>query len=167
VRDRNTRAFVVPSARAAWKSFQDGNFKQAFEHYKAACSEDPDNGYLYDRFAYSLFSQRRYEAALEKAKRATALLKDEPEPWFTQGMIEARLGRPSDAVKDLDRADSLGKPKHLCELQRAYAHVYSDPKDLARARQCVEHAIKLAPRDRFLDKFASEVTAFKNRWLRD
>lgn len=167
VRDRNTRAFVVPSARAAWKSFQDGNIDQAFEHYEAACSEDPDNGYLYDRFAYALFSQRRYDAALEKAKRATVLLTDEPEPWFTQGMVKARLGRASDAVKDLDRAESLGKPKHLCELQRAYAYVYSDRKDLESARECVERALRLAPRDRFLDKFASEATAFKNRWLRD
>ena len=82
-------------------------------------------------------------------------------------MIEARLGTSRDAIKDLDRAESLGKPKHLCELQRAYAHVYSDPKDLESARQCVERALRLAPRDRFLDRFASEATAFKNRWLRD
>ncbi len=167
VRDRNTRAYVVPSARAAWKSFQDGNIDQAFEHYAAACTEDPDNGYLYDRFAYALFSQRRYPEALEKAKRATVLLAEEPEAWFTRGMIEARLGRAPDAIKDLDRAESLGKPRHLCELQRAYAYVYSDPKDVESARKCVEHALKLAPRDRFLDRFASEATAFKNRWLRD
>ena len=82
-------------------------------------------------------------------------------------MIEARLGRAVEAIKDLDRADLLEKPKHLCELQRAYAHVYSDPKDLESARRCVEHALRLAPKDRFLDRFASEATAFKNRWLRD
>lgn len=167
VRDRNTRAFVVPSARAAWKSFQDGNIEQAFEHYEAACAEDPDNGYLYDRFAYALFSQRRYAAALEKAKRATVLLSDEPEPWFTRGMIETRLSLTSDASQNLNRAESLGKPKHLCELQRAYAYVYSNPKDLESARKCVEHALRLVPKDRFLDRFASEATAFKNRWLRD
>lgn len=167
VRDRNTRAFVVPSARAAWKSYQDGNFEQAFEHYEVACTEDPDNGYLYDRFAYALFSQRRYESALAKAKRATVLISDEPGSWFTKGMIEARLSLSGDALQDLDRAEALGKPKHLCELQRAYAYVYSDSKDLESARQCIEHALKLAPRDRFLDRFASEATAFKNRWLRD
>lgn len=167
VRDRNTLAFAVPSARAAWKSFQDGNIDQAFEHYEAACSEDPGNGYLYDRFAYALFSQRRYEAALDKAKRATTLLPEEPEPWFTQGMIEARLGRVDDAIKNLERAKLLKKPKHLCDLQLAYAYVYSDPKDIESARECIERAIKFAPKDRFLDRFASESTAFKNRWLRD
>ena len=167
VRDRHTRAFLVPSARAAWKSYQDGNIDQAFQHYEAACSEDPDNGYLYDRFAYALFSQRQFEPALDKAKRATALLADEAEPWFTQGMIRARLGHGGEALKDLDRAKTLGKPEHLCELQRAYAYVYSDPKDLERARRSVERSLKLAPKDRFLDKFASEAKAFENRWLRD
>lgn len=167
VRDRNMRAFAVPSARAAWKSFQDGNFPQAFMHYEAACTEDPDNGYLYDRFAYALFSQRKYEPALEKAKRATMLLSEEPEPWFTQGMIHARLGRAGDALRDLEHAQLFGKPKHLCDLQRAYAHVYTEPKDIEGARTCIERALKLAPKDRFLDKFASEATAFQNRWLRD
>lgn len=167
VRDRNTRAFVVPSARAAWKSFQDGNIDEAFEHYKAACIEDPDNGYLYDRFAYALFSQRRYLPALEKAKRATQLLADEPEVWFTKGMIEARLGNSVQALRDLNHAESLNKPKHLCELQKAYAYVYSDPKDLSNARKCIDLALKIAPKDRFLDKFSSEAAAFRYRWLRD
>lgn len=167
VRDRNTRAFVVPSARAAWKSFQDGNIEQAFERYEAACTEDPDNGYLYDRFAYGLFSVKQYDNALEKANRATMLIANEPEPWFTKGMIEARLSRVDDAIQDLNRAESLGKPTHLCELQRAYAYAYSVPKNLERARECIERALKLAPRDRFLAKLSFEVTAFKNRWLRD
>lgn len=167
VRDRNTRAFVVPSARAAWRSFQDGDIKQAIEHYEVACIEDPDNGYLYDRFAYTLFSQRYYDRALEKAKRATALLSDEPEAWFTRGMIEARLGYSGDAVQNLNHAEKLGKAKHLCELQRAYAYVYSEPKDIENARQSIEYALKQAPRDRFLSRFVSEATAFKNRWLNE
>lgn len=167
VRDRNTRAFVVPSARAAWQSFQDGNYEQAFDHYEAACIEDSDNGYLYDRYAYALFSQRQYLLALEKAKRAVLLLVDEPEAWFTKGMIEARLGEIIPALKDLNHAESLEKPKHLCELQKAYAYVFTAPKDLQNARHCIELALKIAPKDRFLGKFASEASAFKNRWLRD
>ncbi len=165
VRDRNTRAFRVPSARAAWKSFTDGEPEQAFEHYETAVMEDPSNGFLYDRYAYSLFTKRRYEQALEQSKRATQLQPKEPEVLFTRGMIEGRLGMRSEALDHLEAAVICGKPMHLCELQKAYAHVYASPQDMGEARASLDRALKNAPKDRFLDRFISEATAFQRRWF--
>jgi archaellum biogenesis ATPase FlaH len=165
VYDRNVRAFRVPAARAAWKSFTENRFDAALDYYEIAALEDPDNGWLFDRFAYTLMKMRRWDAALEKAGKAVLLLPTDPEVFFTKGMIQSRRGAVEDAVRDLDRAGVLGKPKHLCEMQKAYAYVYSTPSDLAEARACLDQARRAAPKDKFLSRFVDEATRFERRWL--
>ena len=165
VYDRNVRAFRVPAARAAWKSFTENRFDAALDYYEIAALEDPENGWLFDRFAYTLMKMRRWDAALEKAGKAVLLLPTDPEVFFTKGMIQSRRGAVEDAVRDLDRAVVLGKPKHLCEMQKAYAYVYSTPSDLAEARACLDQARRAAPKDKFLSRFVDEATRFERRWL--
>lgn len=165
VYDRNVRAFRVPAARAAWKSFTENKFDAALDYYEIAALEDPENGWLFDRFAYTLMKMRRWEAALEKAGKAVLLLPTDPEVFFTKGMIESRRGAVEAAVRDLDRAAVLGKPKHLCEMQKAYAYVYSTPSNLSEARVCLDQARRAAPKDKFLSRFVDEATRFERRWL--
>jgi tetratricopeptide (TPR) repeat protein len=165
VYDRNVRAFRVPAARAAWKSFTENKFDVALDYYEIAALEDPENGWLFDRFAYTLMKMRRWEAALEKAGKAVLLLPTDPEVFFTKGMIESRRGAVEAAVRDLDRAAVLGKPKHLCEMQKAYAYVYSTPSNLTEARVCLDQARRAAPKDKFLSRFVDEATRFERRWL--
>lgn len=165
VYDRNVRAFRVPAARAAWKSFTENRFDAALDYYEIAALEDPENGWLFDRFAYTLMKMRRWDAALEKAGKAVLLLPTDPEVFFTKGMIQSRRGAVEDAVRDLDRAVVLGKPKHLCEMQKAYAYVYSTPSNLAEARACLDQARRAAPKDKFLSRFVDEATRFERRWL--
>ncbi len=165
VYDRNVRAFRVPAARAAWKSFTENKFDAALDYYEIAALEDPENGWLFDRFAYTLMKMRRWDAALEKAGKAVLLLPTDSEVFFTKGMIESRRGAVEAAVRDLDRAAVLGKPKHLCEMQKAYAYVYSTPSNLAAARDCLDQARRAAPKDKFLSRFVDEATRFERRWL--
>lgn len=165
VYDRNVRAFRVPAARAAWKSFSENRLDAALDYYEIAALEDPENGWLFDRFAYTLMKMRRWDAALEKAGKAVLLLPTDPEVLFTKGMIESRQGAVEDAVRDLDRAAVLGKPKHLCEMQKAYAYVYSSPSNLTEARACLDQARRAAPKDKFLSRFVDEATRFERRWL--
>lgn len=165
VYDRNVRAFRVPAARAAWKSFTENRFDAALDYYEIAALEDPDNGWLFDRFAYTLMKMKRWDAALEKAAKAVLLLPTDPEVFFTKGMIESRRGAVEDAVRDLDRAVVLGKPKHLSEMQKAYAYVYSTPSNLPEARVCLDQARRAAPKDKFLSRFVDEATRFERRWL--
>ena len=165
VYDRNMKAFRVPSARAAWKFFIDGNKDRALEHYETATLEDSDNGWLFDRYAYTLFTLKRYDEAHLNSKRATALLPNDPEAWFTRGIIEGRLALTFEALDSLDAAESFGKPKHLCELQKAYAQVYASPSQLNEARTHLDIALKKAPKDKFLDRFLNETTRFQRRWF--
>jgi archaellum biogenesis ATPase FlaH len=165
VYDRNVRAFRVPAARAAWKSFTENRLEAALDYYEIAALADPDNGWLFDRFAYTLMKMRRLDLAFEKSRKAVQLLPTDPEAHFTAGMIASRLGSVADAVKNLDRSAELGKPRHLCELQKAYAHVYSKPANIPEARACVEQAKRSAPKDKFLSRFIDEATRFQRRWL--
>jgi tetratricopeptide (TPR) repeat protein len=91
IRDRVDRAFRHAFARAAWSAYQEGRFDDCELFYEEAAVADGTNGWLFDRYAYFLFSRYRYDEALEKAKRATQLIPADPEAWFTRGMIEARL----------------------------------------------------------------------------
>lgn len=165
VYDRNVRAFRVPAARAAWKCFSEDRLDAALDYYEIAILEDPENGWLFDRFAYTLMRMKRLEPALEQARKAVRLLPTDPEAHFTKGMIEGRMGSASDAVRDLDEAARHGKQKHLCELQKAYAHVYSKPVDLGQAKVCLEKARRSAPKDKFLSRFVDEATRFEKRWF--
>ncbi|WP_142098552.1 tetratricopeptide repeat protein [Bordetella hinzii] len=165
VHDRNVRAFRVPAARAAWKSFTEDRLDDSLGYYEVAILEDAENGWLFDRYAYTLMKVKKYELALEKSKRAVLLLPDDPEVYFTKGMIEGRIGNASNAVADLDKAAKHGKPKHLCELQKAYAYVYSSPANLTEARACLDKANRSAPKDKFLSRFIDEATRFERRWL--
>jgi archaellum biogenesis ATPase FlaH len=165
VHDRNVRAFRVPAARAAWKSFVEKRVDDSLRYYEIAVLEDVDNGWLFDRYAYTLMKLKKLAFALDNSKKAVFLLPDDPEARFTKGMIEGRIGNVSEAVGDLDMAASLGKPRHLCELQKAYAYVYSSPPDLVEARVCLDRANRSAPKDKFLSRFVDEATRFERRWM--
>lgn len=165
VYDRNVRAFRVPAARAAWKCFTEDRLDAALDYYEIAVLEDAENGWLFDRYAYTLMRMKKWDAALEQARKAVRLLPTDPEVHFTKGMIESRMGSATDAVRDLDEAARHGKPKHLCELQKAYAHVYSKPVNLSEAKACLERAQRSAPKDKFLSRFVDEATRFQKRWL--
>ncbi|EGH28969.1 hypothetical protein PSYJA_08308 [Pseudomonas syringae pv. japonica str. M301072] len=165
VSDRAIQAFRTPAARAAWKSYGEANYADACNYYETAVLEDSENGWLFDRYAYTLMRMRLLDTALEKARKATLLLPDEAEVHFTRGMIESRLGDMESAIEHLDRAEALGKPKHLCELQKTYAHINSEPQNLIAARECIERALRSAPKDRFYSRFMEEVTRLQRRSL--
>lgn len=165
VTDRNARAFRVPAARAAWKSFTEDKPAEALEYYELSLLADPENGWLYDRYAYTLMKLKRFEQALGHAKHAVALLPTDPEVKFTKGMVEARLGNAATAIADLDDAQKHGKLANLCELQKAYAYVYSKPRDIASAHECLEKARRMAPKDQFLSRFVAEANRFEKRWF--
>ncbi|PXW99175.1 hypothetical protein C7444_1013 [Sphaerotilus hippei] len=165
VKDRNFKAFRVPAARAAWKWFTDGDPVRALEYYELAELEDPENGWLFDRYAYCLMRMRRFEDAMLKASRAVQLEPSDPEVHFTKGMIHSRAGQTDESISELNLAAKHGKPKHLCEMQKAYAYVYAAKPDFATARVAVEAARRSAPKDSFQNKFLSELTRFERRWL--
>ncbi len=164
VRDRVSRAYRHPLARAAWLAFKEERWDDCESFYEMAVAADKDNGWLFDRYAYFLFTRKRFPAALERGKRATELLPDDAEVWFTRGMIEARLGLAVEAQSSLNTAEKSGKPSHLCRLQAAYAAIAAEPPRRETALRLLDEAEKTAPRaDPLVHKHLSEVDRLRKR----
>lgn len=166
VNDRVARAYRHPYARAAHSAFHEGRDDDCEAFYDLAVNADVDNGWLYDRFAFFLSSRRkaRQDEALDWAKKATKLIPDDPDAWFTRGAIESKRGEVNDAIKSLDRAAALGKHKHLCLLQQAYAYANDQPPNHAMSRAKLDAAEAAEPAgDSLLWKFRSEISALRRR----
>jgi tetratricopeptide (TPR) repeat protein len=148
VQDRISVAFRTPYARMAWQAFRDGRFDECESAYEMAVVDDPDNGPLFGRYAYALFTMRRHEDALTKANEATRLAPADAECWFTKGLIEGRLGRAAEAEPSLARATALGKAVHLCQLQLAYAFANASPPQITDAFAALVSAKQLPGTER-------------------
>ncbi|WP_413502097.1 tetratricopeptide repeat protein [Serratia proteamaculans] len=167
VYDRNIKAFRIPLAKAAWKSFTDGDKEQAIEYYEHAILEDADNCWLYERYAHSLFTMKRYPQALDIIDRALRIIQDDSDVWFTKGMIEGRLGKITPALSALEKAKGYGKPQHLCELQKAYAYVNIHPKNILEAEKCIQKSLRTMGGDKMKSKFIAELKAFQARHIKN
>jgi tetratricopeptide (TPR) repeat protein len=166
VSDRVDRAYRHALARAAWQAFQDGRLDDCELFYDEAIVADSANGWLFDRYAYFLLTQQRLEEALDKATKATQLISDDPDSWFTRGMVEARLGRTQVALTSLNWSLKNGKPLHLVRLQMAYAYLNDNPPDYARARACLDESERsVSASDAFRLKTLSEIRRVRERNL--
>lgn len=163
VHDRVSMAFRHVLARAAKVAFHNGDYEDCAFYYKQATIEDSGNGYLFDRYAYFLFFQRDYEEARENSLKSVKLLPKDPDVWFTRGMIEGRMGLLEYSLSSLQIAQDLGKPVHLCALQRAYAYINCKPPVLFKARNLIDEAEKKAPDDQYLQKLLAETKSLKHR----
>ncbi len=116
---------------------------------KTACEvsvvDDPENGLLFDRYACFLFSERRLDDAMEKARGATRLLPTDSKTWFTRGLIESRTGNAEAAERSLMRAEELGKALHLCRLQMTYGYSNAKPPRTSDAFAALTIARDSAP----------------------
>jgi tetratricopeptide (TPR) repeat protein len=149
VNDRIPQAFRHPAARMARIAAREGRPEDAHRYYEQAALSDQLNGWLFDRYAYFLYHERRdLPAAVIRSKKAVELLPDEGEPWFTKGMIEARLGERRAFEQSLSRAESLGVGKIRCSLQRAWGYTRCRPPQVELARRELEVCRSAVPKDR-------------------
>ncbi|MDZ7858808.1 ATP-binding protein [Sphaerotilus sp.] len=159
VSDRIDRAYRHAYARAANTAYREGRDEDCEAFYELALSADPDNGWLYDRYAVFLSSKypaRRAEA-LDWAKKSTHLIPNDGDAWYTRGILEAKL-RIAASIDSLDRAAANGKPKHLCLLQQARAYLAEVPPNKALARATLTASMQNEPKsgDPLLWKYRSE-----------
>ncbi|MFN9620530.1 MAG: hypothetical protein ACK55X_12555 [Synechococcaceae cyanobacterium] len=166
--DRIQRAFRHPYAKAAYRAFVEERYAECDDLYQQALREDPDNAWLYNRYAHLLVTKLyRNSDAYEASKEAVALCKDDPDIWFTHGKIQSRLGRMNEAFASLANAEICGKPKHLCHLQRCFAAIGASPPDLPRAKAEYRRAEEALPaNDPYRYKFEDELSRVKQSILR-
>jgi len=169
VTDRVHMAFRKEAAKMAKRADREGNPQEAIVWFEEAIHADPENAALFDRFAWYLMVRAPdLHRARTIAERACAIDRQDKDAHFTAGMIAARLGNIAEADRLLGLAMSLGKPPHLCALQRARARIDcvaapSPPiENLEGAKTTLEVAINLlegsvpAAGDRFRAKHLAE-----------
>lgn len=165
INDRVSHAFRKPFAKMAFQAFQDGQYKECEDYYELAVVEDPENGPLFDRYAMFLRLIGRTPDALSKSARATDLAPDDPETWFTRGILEARLGKTSAALGSLERARKLGKTSYLVEVQNAHAYLDARPPDHHNALRALNASERVTPQvgDYLLSKHKAEIRRLRRR----
>lgn len=156
ISDIDQRAYVSRYARAARKYFEEGDNTKSIEYYKLAVDDDKNNIWLLEKFANTYFILKDYSAALDVINKAAYIDQNHAEIQFTKGKILARL-KDLKSIDCLDLASKLGKPLHLCELQKAHAYLVCEIPKLAKARQSIITARNNVPKDNFYSKFMSEL----------
>lgn len=169
VTDRVHMAFRTNAAKMAKRADRDGNPQDAVVWFQQAIEDDSENAALFDRFAWYLMVRAPdLHRARTIAERACAIDRQDQDAHFTNGMIAARLGDIAEADRLLGVAVSLGKPSHLCALQRARARIDSlatitpPIENLEGAKSTISVAIDLlqdsipAIGDRFYAKHLAE-----------
>lgn len=122
VKDRIDQAFVHPLARQAKIASSKGDIISAKNFYEQAIIADPENPYLYDRFAwFSMKHLRDLDVAERLAKHAYSLAPTDKEVNFTLGMILARKGDIESSDKHLASSREYGKERYLVALQMTYS----------------------------------------------
>jgi tetratricopeptide (TPR) repeat protein len=166
VADRIQRAFRHPYAKAAYTAYIEERYTECEELYKQALTEDPDNAWLHNRYAYLLMTKfSKYNEAYGASKTAIRLCKDDPDIWFNHGMIERKLGRMNDAFTSISKAESLGKPSHLCHLQKCFAALSASPIQLPIAKAELRRAEEGRPsNDPYWNKVEDEII-YARQWL--
>lgn len=166
VSDRIDRAYRHALARAAYTAYREGRDDDCAAFYELAVSADVDNGWLYDRYAVFLASKypsRRAEA-LDWSKKATQLVSNDADAWYTRGILEGRQHLVQNALDSLDRSAALGKARHLCLMQQAHAYLNAHPPNKALARSKILAAEANEPKnDPLYWKYRSELTGLKRR----
>jgi len=165
---KDAKAFRHATAKAAYTAAADGRVDDAIMFYEEAVLVDAENQYLWDRYAYYLFMQRRLPEALHKAVRATRIAPNDPNLLFTRGMIEAKQGDVVSANRTLGIAAQKGALQHRCWLARAYAYFNSPGTDFDQVVHCLDSARSTCPQHAYQkDKHLAEVERLRARVTRE
>jgi TolB-like protein len=96
-------------------------------------------------------SQKRYEDALDAAARGIALDANDPDGYVARADVLSLVGRPADALQDVERAMQLNPyypPSYLYELGLARFGL----RQFAQAAEALERAAALNPEDHWTER---------------
>jgi tetratricopeptide (TPR) repeat protein len=143
-----------------WCFFREGNVKDAIASLDLAVDREPGKAAHYIDVGLMLFSEKRYSAALEAARRA---VKAEPLSYrahMLKGLAESRLNRLDDALTTYRKAKEL---QPAAEPWLAIAIVLSAGNREQEAEQTFQSAIQRFPKHALLaqehGKFLLRVSA--------
>ena len=146
---------------ALWKQ---GKLDEAIASYRKAIELDPEDAHAHNNLAWLLATCpeakfRDAKRAVELAKRAVELNRQEGDNWKTLGVAHYRAGSWKDAVAGLEKSMELGKGGAAYDwFFLAMAHWQLGKKAEARTRydQAVEWMGKNQPKSEELLRFRAE-----------
>jgi Flp pilus assembly protein TadD len=105
---------------------------------------DPSNARAHGNLALALLSRKKLAEAVDEGRLAAAFAPSMPEARYIYGMTLRAAGRPLEAARELERADTLkpGQVGVVAALAEAYAAAGDE-----RAAPAYEKLILLAPSD--------------------
>ena len=117
---------------------------------------------MLEKYSNTLFIYKNFSQALEKISKATNIDPNHSELQFTKGKILARIAnKTKESVKCLNLANKLGKPIHLCELQKIYAYLADG--DIENSTISLNIAKENIPNDSYYQKFHTEIVRLERK----
>ena len=120
-------------------------YAQALEQLEALMAASPDDGRLEFQAAQCLEGGRKYPEAVEMYSKATAHAPDQADAYVRlAGLLRARLAKPAEADKVLDRLVEHNPGSFRAYLERGKQRLAGGAKG---AEQDIARALELAPDD--------------------
>ena len=110
-----------------------GRREEAEAEFTRAAALAPDDPQIPLNAALNLADLGRWDEARARARRAAELLPKDPTPWMVLGRLEARQGRPLQALPHFEKAGELGPEVELVQYHLAKARLAAGQKAGAEA----------------------------------
>ncbi|HHQ4556417.1 hypothetical protein [Aeromonas hydrophila] len=136
--DRVTEAYRTEYAKAAKISVDKNNINDAIDNFEYALIEDPVNSYLFERFAFFLFSKtNQREYAKKLVLKALEIDPNNPDALLTAAIIYYRNMDLEKGDELILKAEKNGKLRSYCYIRKAMSRYHK-----ARAENSKIRALK-------------------------
>lgn len=125
------------------RSFSEGAYEEALEHYTRAIQLDPRNGSFYASRGATYGKLGMYEEGLKELKKAISVNPSLEDPYYLLESFYAALNMTDEAISFLKK-QAEASPERSC-IVVALGYAYYRKGDLDQARSAIQRAIALDP----------------------
>ncbi len=143
---------VHPQESAAFGVLGDFLLKQkkyveAFESYKKALKIDPNNYSLWERTTQLALESKKYDYAISTSEDALEFFPNQPNLWFLNGVAYMSSTKNEQAITSLEQGKKMvfNNPELLSQFESQLGDIYYKNKDLKKADEAYERALKQNP----------------------
>ena len=109
------------------------------------------------------FLDNNAERRLELAQTLTKKYASAPRAWITLGNAQGALNQHNAARESYGRAIALDPTMFVALTAQGFSYLFSEPRDLAKAKQFMEQAIAAEPNEAKGYEFLGDVNRARNR----
>jgi tetratricopeptide (TPR) repeat protein len=109
------------------------------------------------------FLDNNAERRLELAQSLTKTYPSSPRAWITLGNAQGALNRHTAARESYGRAIALDPTMFVAQSAQGFSYLFSEPRDLTKAKQFMEQAIATQPNEAKGYEFLGDVNRARNQ----